>query len=138
LRSAMLINPIMLALATAIAVVTAKVLGLNPHLSSILIAAAIGLVAAEVALLPIVLSVSKNPAEIFQRAFAGTVLHLLAAVILGAVAVFGLKLGGSFVFWLLGSYWITLSGLCIVFIRLFRSPVEPSHPPVEPGQLSAN
>jgi hypothetical protein len=63
---------------------------------------------------------------------------VMSAVILGAVAIFGLNLAGPFVFWMLGSYWITLGGLCIVFIRVLRSPVEPGHTPVKTERLSAN
>jgi len=40
----MLINPAFLALATVIAIVTGKVLGMNPHLPPIFVAGAIGLV----------------------------------------------------------------------------------------------
>jgi hypothetical protein len=134
----MLINPVLLAVATVIAIAAGKLLGLNPHIGPILLAASIGMVASELALLPIILGSSKAPVDVFQRAFAGTVLHLLISVILAAIAVFGLNLVGPFVFWMLGSYWITLSGLCIVFVKVLRSPSVSGNPVAKSGQLSAN
>jgi len=120
----MLINPVLLTVATVIAMIVGRVSGLNPQLSSVLVAAGVGLVASETALLPIVFKRNAPPVEMFQRAFIGTVLHLGLAAILGTTAVFTLRLGNNFVFWLLGSYWITLTGLCMVFVRVLRAPAK--------------
>ena len=117
----MLINPILLVIATAVAFAITRALRWHPNLAPMLIAAAIGLVASEIALLPTLLRPRKNPADEFQQAFLGTVLHLGLAAVLGAVAVFVLKPGDSFVYWLLGLYWITLIGLCVVFVGILRA-----------------
>src|ERR1700730_10473190 len=124
LLGTMLINPLLLALATSVAFGVGRVSGVNPQPFPIFAAAGIGFVAAELAVLPIVLNKGKSPSDVFLKAFFGTVLHLGISVALGAGAIFGLKLGNTFVYWLLGAYWITLLGLCMVFVRLLRSPVE--------------
>ena len=118
----MLIHPVVLAVAALVALVVGRASGLNPNPVSILAAAGIVVVATELALLPVVLNKSKKPADVFFKAFIGTVLHLGLSVILGAVGILGFKLGSVFVYWLLGAYWITLIGLCMVFVRLLRSP----------------
>jgi hypothetical protein len=138
LRGAMLVNPALLALATTVVIVAGKVSGVNLHIAPILAAAAVGLIASVTALLPIGFGGSHNPADTVRNAFAGTVLHVMICAILGAVGVFGLRLGVPFVLWMLGSYWITLGGLCFVFIRALRSPVDSGRGPVESGRLSAN
>lgn len=127
----MLIHPVLIAAATVLVLIVGRMSGHNPSAVSIVAAAAIALVASELAVVPLLLNKSKNPADVFLRAFFGTILHLVLSVILGALAIFGLKLGGIFVYWLLGAYWITLIGLCIVFVRVLRTPVQSA-------KLSAN
>jgi hypothetical protein len=123
---AMLINPVLLLLAMTIVLVAGRAMGLNPHSLPIFVAGGIALLASEAALVPALLSRHAAPAEGFLRAFFGTVLHLALAVVLAAVAIFTLKLGGSFVFWLLGAYWITLTGLCVTFVRMLRATGNPA------------
>ena len=118
----MLINPAVLAVATVVALVVGRVSGLNPNPVPILAAAGIALIASEMAVLPTVLNKSKQPADVFMKAFGGTVVHLGLAVIMGAIGILGLKLGNVFVYWLIGAYWITLIGLCAIFIRVLRTP----------------
>jgi hypothetical protein len=120
----MLIHPALLAVATLLSLAIGRVSGLNPNPVLILAAAGIALVASELAVIPIVFNKSKDPGDVFLKALVGTVLHLGLSVVMGAVGIFALKLGSVFVYWLLGAYWITLIGLCIVFVRLFRPPVE--------------
>jgi len=120
----MLINPAVLAVATVLALVVGRVSGLNPNPVSILAAAGIALVASELAVIPIVFNKSKDPGDTFLKALVGTVLHLGLSVVMGAIGIFGFKLGSVFVYWLLGAYWITLIGLCTVFIRLLRAPAD--------------
>ena len=123
LRS-MLIHPVALTIGALLALAIGRATGLNPNPISIFAAAAIALVASELAVAPIVFNKSKDPANVFLKALMGTVLHLGLSVVMGAVGVFVLKLGSVFVYWLLGAYWITLIGLCTVFIRVLRSPIE--------------
>ena len=118
----MLINPAVLAVATVVALVVARVAGLNPV--PILAAAGIALIASEMAVLPMVLGRSKQPADVFIKAFGGTVIHLGLFVMMGAIGILGSKLGNVFVYWLIGAYWITLIGLCTILIRVLRSPNE--------------
>jgi len=118
----MLINPAVLAVATVLALVVGRVSGLNPNPVPILAAAGIALIASTMALLPTVLNKSKQPADVFMKAFGGTVVHLGLAIIMGAIGILGLKLGNVFVYWLIGAYWITLIGLSTIFIRVLRSP----------------
>jgi hypothetical protein len=90
----------------------------------ILIAAGIGLVASELGVLPIIVKRGGDAGDRFLKGLVGTVLHLGACVVLAAVAIFGFKLGSAFVYCMLGAYWITLIGLCMVLVRLLRGPVE--------------
>ena len=118
---AILITPVLLTCAAAVAIMTARIMGLHLRLSPILVAAGIGLVASEAALVPTLLRPNASPTDGFQRAFFGTVLHLALMGALAATAIFAVKLGDSFVYWILGSYWITLAGLCVVFVGLLRA-----------------
>ena len=93
------------------------------------LAAAIGLVAGEAGLLPLLLHTGDDPATRFQSAWIGTVLHLGLAVMLSVLVLLLLKPGMPFVYWLLGMYWLTLICLCTVMVGVFRS-TSPVKPPV--------
>jgi hypothetical protein len=111
----------------------------QPHLRDVAYAAAITLVSAELALIPVALVRKSSPVALFQAAFGGTVLHLFLTLALGA-AVHGLNLVDRriFLFLLLGLYWFSLIFVVSALIRVFRrampgpngsSPSSSSPPP---------
>ena len=119
------IIPPVLVIATAVfGVVACRVLGVDPHLRTLLGASAVCLAVAELSIVPSLLTTETGPAAAFQAAFLGTVIHLgLVAAAAGAV-VFTLKPDTSFVYWVLLMYWVTLIGLCVGFIRSVRSSAQ--------------
>ncbi len=118
---ATIIPPVLVIVIAVIGVVLCRALGMDPHVKTLLGAAAVCVTVAELALVPSMLNTQTGPAAVFQAAFLGTVIHLgFVAAVSGAV-VFTLKPHTSFVYWVLLMYWVTLIGLCVGFIRAVRS-----------------
>ena len=122
---ALLINPLIVFGSAAVGFVACRLAHLNPHVPQMLIASGICLFAAEMGLLPLLRHRNAPPATTFQAAFIGSVLHLGVTAVLAIVVMLSLKPGTSFVFWLLAMYWLTLIGLCTLFVKKLRTPVRP-------------
>jgi hypothetical protein len=116
----MLVNPVVMLLAATAAFAGCRAAGINPHLEPMLLACGICLVASEAAIVPALLN-RKPLAALVQATFLGTVIHLGFTGILGLVTLFALDPGTSFVYWLLGMYWLTLLTTSAVFIKLVRT-----------------
>jgi hypothetical protein len=73
-------------------------------------AGAIAVIAAGLGTLPISVTRDKDAAIIVQRALIGTVLHVLCTAVLAVVLIAShvANANWSFVFWLLGAYWVSL------------------------------
>ena len=87
-----------------------KLSGLRMNLMDVLLAAAVPAAAAMISMLPILRTRETDPVSIVQRALIGTVLHILGTFAFAAILVaFHIEtLHGPFVYWLLGSYWVSL------------------------------
>ena len=91
--------------------------GVDPHPGELLAAVIVCLVSVEAAVLPLVRYRGAEPQTLFQIGFAGTVVHLVLAALLGAAAIFGLRTSNAFAYWLLGLYWLSLLGLCWAIVK---------------------
>jgi hypothetical protein len=103
-----------------------RAVGVDPHGRDVALAAAIALVAACAGAAPIAFrrGVAADIGGIFQACFLGTVLHLATAVVLTVVVLLTLRPGNAFVYWMLVMYWLTLGGLCAIFVRTLRKPTS--------------
>jgi len=122
----MLINPVVVVVAAATGIAVCRAAGTNPHIPEMLVASGICLLAAALATIPIL----RQPADathaaLFQSAFLGSVIHLALAIAFAAVILFWRKPGSAFIYWLLAMYWLTLTGLCAVFVKRMRVPAKP-------------
>ena len=124
MRGAALVNPVLLIVASLAGVGVARLAGFSPHLHELVLAVITALVASEISLIPHLLKIENTPAATFQAAFLGTVLHLALFLVQGVVIVLTIKPGSAFIWWLMPLYWVTLIGLCSIFIRTMRAPVE--------------
>jgi hypothetical protein len=126
---AILLILVLVTAATAVGVTVCETAGLPMHTINAAIAAGIGLVAAIVGLLPLRFRADTTPVALFQSAWIGSIIHMAIAAALGIAALYLLKLATPFVVWLLMMYWITLMGLCVVFVKTLRSgelgPTQP-------------
>lgn len=96
------------------------IFGVRTNPIDLVAAGAIGIAAGTIGLLPILAGGRKDPVGAFQLAFAGTVLHLLTAVALAAIAV-AIHLVAvqiPFMCWLMAAYWTSLIALVWQLRRL--------------------
>ena len=106
----MLLIPLIVAGCVASAALVLKLLGMHFSPLEPLNAGVIAAIAASVGTLPISVTRDKDAAIIVQRALIGTVLHVLCTVVLAVVLIAShvANANWSFVFWLLGAYWVSL------------------------------
>jgi hypothetical protein len=123
-----LINPLVVLTTCVGGWAICAILAWSPHLREMALAAITCLVAAEMGLVPILISGAANQAAVAQASLIGTVLHLFAGIALAASLMFGLHLDRAFIYWLMPFYWVTLTVLVITFIRAVRSaPISSAH-----------
>ena len=94
----------------------------QPHVAEVLAAAAVVIVSATLALVPITLARRSDPVVVFQAAFGGTVIHMFLALALAA-ACHVLQLVPDrrlFLFLLLSFYFVSLIVLVLAMVRVFR------------------
>jgi hypothetical protein len=119
---AMLSVPLAVILFAAISFAICKLLGWNAHGSDLIAAGFTCLVAGELAGIPLILARGGNTLAISQAALVGSVIHLLASIVIAGIAVMlKLHVGQAYLFWMLGFYWITLLVLVIGFAKAIRS-----------------
>lgn len=94
----------------------------------VLVSGGIGLISGELALVPLLLARHGSQATISQAGLAGTTVQLLVGIGMAAVAIMGrFPLAGSFIYWLMLFYWVTLMVVVVAYVRAVRSaPVTPS------------
>src|SRR5438552_990484 len=119
---AFVLVPVVVAIAVAVGFAIVRATGHDAHVRELLAAAVTCLLAGELAATPLLSARGANQAGVAQAALIGTVVHLFVCVVVAAVVVLGhLPLGQSFVYWLLGLYWVTLIALVIAFAKAVRS-----------------
>lgn len=107
----LLIIPVLIVLCLAGGyVLTQAFVSKTPPLREMIAAALICLIASEAAMIPVIRMRGASQAAIAQAALVGTVIHLFVSCGLGGGVIitkaFGLS--PSFVYWLVGLYWVTL------------------------------
>jgi hypothetical protein len=122
--------PILIAVVAALGFAACGALHLAPHVREMTFAAIACFVAAELALLPIVLARHATQAAVSQASLVGTMIHLFLCTAAAAVLMLtkpwklnGLSLTG----WLMAQYCATLIVLVIGFAGAIKS--APSAPP---------
>jgi hypothetical protein len=119
----LLINPLVIVIATGIAFATCAAAGWNSHPREMFAAAIACLIASELAIVPLILVRGRTQSAVAQAALIGTIVHLFACAALGGGAILiarSIRLDGAFVYWLLALYWLTLIVLVTMFVRAVR------------------
>jgi hypothetical protein len=117
---------VLLILAVATGVLACRQAGIHASLGAPIAAAVIMLLATIAATIPLMLVRGAPQPAVAQAALVGTVIHMLVGLALGG-GVYLMKIGlaQSFLFWLLGLYWLTLGILVASFVRQLRAaPVD--------------
>ncbi len=123
----LLLIPTGLALTAAGGYGICTALGRSPHPIEMSVALAVVLVASVAGAVPVILARAATQLGMSQAALVGTALHLLVALSLAAGAILGhFGLHGSFLYWLMAFYWISLIALVAAFARMIRraAPVQ--------------
>jgi hypothetical protein len=121
---------ICIVLAAAAAVPILRAATGRGHEREVLTAGVIVLIAAELSLVPLLLSRRSKMLVVFQAALVGTVIHLFLTFAMGAAA-FAMRIIEDryfFLFVLMGLYWISLIFLVTVMTRAGRR-AEPENGP---------
>ena len=119
---ALVLVPAVVVIAVALGFAILRTMGADAHAKEMLAAAGTCLIAGELAAVPMLLSRNESQASVMQAALVGTTVHLLVSIVIAGVVLLGhLPLGESYVYWLLGLYWVTLIALVIVFVKAVRS-----------------
>ncbi len=116
-----LLIPILVVIACAIGMVACRAVGADPHVREMIAAGMTGLLAGELAAVPLLLARGGNQGSVAQAALVGTVIHLFVSVAIAGVILLAHLLGTAYVYWLFGMYWVTLVALVIAFVRAVRS-----------------
>jgi hypothetical protein len=116
----LILIPLAVASALAIAAELCRMAGLPPHGRDLLAAAVVAVIAAELALLPAWIFRRGEPVRAAQAALGGTVLHMLLTIMLAAAIMVArvVEPTAPFVYWLTGAYWLSLAGLVWGLIAL--------------------
>lgn len=121
----MLLSPLVVIVAAAAGAGVCRAVGINPHFHELLIACGLAGLAATLGVFPILRLSHPSAAIGFQAAFLGSLLHLLLCLV-GASAIILLRHpADAFVYWMLVLYWLTLFGMCWVFVSRLRAPAGP-------------
>ncbi len=105
----------------AVGRLTCRLLNINPHNVNMLAAAGVCLLASIVALIPAALNRGADTAAVAQAALVGSVIHLLAAIALGALVYTLLWHDPALLYWLLAFYWTTLAVLAAAGVRAVKA-----------------
>jgi ABC-type cobalamin transport system permease subunit len=109
----LIIIPLIVFAAMAIAVIMLSTAGLRFKLADPVLAGGVAATAGIVGFLPILRARHKDAVSVVQLALIGTILHLLCSVALGIalIASHTVDIHGRFIYWFLGAYWASLVAL---------------------------
>jgi hypothetical protein len=109
----LLLIPLTVLAALAAAAGLCRLAGLSPHERDLFTAAAVVVIAAELAVLPAWMLRKSEPVTRAQAALGGTVVHLLLTIFMAAAVMVAkvVEPNGPFVYWLTGAYWLSLAML---------------------------
>jgi hypothetical protein len=114
----MALIPVVVAACVGIAALALKVAGVAVNLIDPLAAGIVAATAGILGILPLLRLSEPDAGTIAQRALVGTVLHLFCTCAVAGVFIASqvVNFRGSFVFWLLGAYWVSLA----ILVRQLR------------------
>jgi hypothetical protein len=119
--------PLLLTLTAAAGWTICKIAGVNPHVREMLLACGIGLIAAEIGLIPALIRRGKpDVAALFMAMLGGSVIHMGIVLFLGIVTMLIFRSSLSplvYVGWLMAAYWPTLIGICVIFKLMLQVSV---------------
>jgi hypothetical protein len=122
----MLLNPLIVMVAAAAGTEVCRAIGVNPHVHELLIAGGLCLLASTLGVLPIVRITQPTPASEFQAAFLGSILHMVLCLGGACAVIWLLHTSTAFVYWMIALYWLTLFGMCGIFVSRLRMPARPA------------
>jgi hypothetical protein len=118
---ALLINPLLIAVLAGLVFCASEAGAIHIHLQAAMLAAGVCLIAAEIALIPLVVMRHSSQANVSQAGLMSTVLHMLLSGVLGLTISAWLNPGTSFMYWLVIFYWLTLLCIAIAAVRAVKS-----------------
>jgi hypothetical protein len=114
-----------------------KAAGVSPHSSEMVLAALIGVTAAELAMVPVFVVRGKSADSVVQGALVSTVIHLSVSAGGGLAVMNMMHPQKAFIYWLCVFYWSTLAGVCRVLMQAVKSaPVAAILSPIGMRQAS--
>jgi hypothetical protein len=120
---ALVLVPVILVVAVAVGFAACRMVGVEPHAREMIAAAVACLIAGELAVAPLILTRGADQSAVAQAVLLGTGIHLFASVGFAAIVILGpghFGLAQSFIYWLLGLYWVTLIALVVGFAKAVR------------------
>ncbi len=122
------LNPVLVAVAVAVAVGCCRAGHADPHGREAALAVGIALAASAVAVVVLGLGRSQppTPAGPAATALLAMVSHLAVTGLLAVVVLMTTGVAAvPFAYWVLGLFWVTLLGLAAGCLRVVRAPVSP-------------
>jgi hypothetical protein len=118
---ALILVPAVVVAAGVLGYVACSLCGIDAHAPELIAAAVACVVAAEAAIVPVLLARGASQASVSQAGLVGTLVHLLVAIAIAAVLHLFVRLGSPVLYWMLPFYWITLIALVVVFVRAVKA-----------------
>jgi hypothetical protein len=133
----LLINPLLILAVALVGAACCHWSGADWHPRELIVAAAVGLLAAEAAVTIVVVQRRATAVQMVQIALVSLGCLLLLSLVLAAAAVISRKVGLAFMWWMLAMFWVTLFGVCGVLVRAMRAAAGVSATPASAGLSSA-
>ena len=117
-----LLIPAVTLTSAVIAVAICRGIGIDAHLRELIVAFITCLAGAELAGAPLLLSRGGDQAAVAQASLIGSLVHLFVCILIAAALVLArVVVAASYLFWLLGLYWVSLMVLAVAFVKAIRS-----------------
>jgi hypothetical protein len=116
-----ILNLIVIAVTAVGGTLLVRIIGRDPHVIEMLVAAAAALVASCLALVPLILTRHASQIAVAQAGLIATLIHMMIAAIFAAVVILGhLPLGQAFTYWLVTLYLATLTAIAVECVRAVK------------------
>jgi len=121
------LNPAVIIIAAFAGQGVCRAMHVDPHAPSMVRAAVVSILAAELALVPLAMTRGAPQATMVQSGLLATAVQLFCAAAMSGGVLWVLREGPPFVFWVLPFYWISLAVLVAEIIRAIRlAPALPA------------
>ena len=101
--------PMVLVIIAAAARGLCQAMHVDPHVQAMILATIVNVVAAEVALLPLLFTRGASQLAVVQSGLISTVIQMFVAAALSGVALYAFRVGPPFVYWVIPQYWVALA-----------------------------